>query len=133
LEFFVKSLEHADVADDIWGDHALTCKSGGGIVFRHHLVLKVLYSFALDAGLDPRKELEGYKLNAKDRIGDLQTMAVSVGIRCMLLVLRYLRLFHITLPSSQRQAHKSDLDDQQMIDTVARLGSGEPDSSSCQE
>ena len=56
---------------DIWGDHALTCKSGGGVVHRHNLILQTLVGFCFDAGMNPLKELSDYKINAKDRIGDL--------------------------------------------------------------
>ena len=56
---------------DTYGDHALTCKKGGGVVFRHDLVKKVLFIFAKEAGMNPLYELADYKLNAKDRIGDI--------------------------------------------------------------
>ena len=56
---------------DLFGDHALTCKKGGGVVFRHDLVKKVLFIFAKEAGMNPLHELADYKLNAKDRIGDI--------------------------------------------------------------
>jgi hypothetical protein len=56
---------------DLHGDLALVCKKGGGVVFRHELVRKVLYRFAKQAGMSPVCELSDYRLNAKVRIGDI--------------------------------------------------------------
>jgi hypothetical protein len=99
-------------------------------VFRHNLVLKLLYSFALDAGLDSRKELVGYKLNAKDRIGDLCLPFADHGRELLVDVTCWNPLYapRINISSAiphhtAKLAHKDkltkrDLDDQQMIDTV---------------
>jgi len=115
---------------DIWGDHAMTCKSGGGVVFRHNLVLKVLYAFALDAGMDPKKELHGYKIDAKDRIGDLCLPWEDFGRELLVDVTVWNPLYlprvkpssviphHTVNLAHMDKLQKRDLDDQQMIDTA---------------
>ena len=114
---------------DIWGDHALSCKSGGGVVHRHNTIQRVLLGFCADAGMEPLKELSDYRLHAKDRIGDLVLPYEDHGRELLVNVTCWNPLYSPRLNMSSvsplhtvKMAHKDktdkrNLDDDNRIDT----------------
>jgi hypothetical protein len=114
---------------DIWGDHALSCKAGGGVVHRHNTIQKVLCGFCSDAGMQPLKELSDYRLHAKDRIGDLVLPHEDYGRELLIDVTCWNPLYYPRLNMSSvsplhtaKMAHKDkiekrDLDDDHRIAT----------------
>jgi hypothetical protein len=64
---------------DVFGDHAVTCKAGGGPIHRHDLIRDALFDLCNSAGVSVSKELSGYQAGKKDRIGDIVLPAFDHG------------------------------------------------------
>jgi len=56
---------------DVFGDHATTCKVGGGPIHRHDLIRDAIFECCNMAGISPSKEITGYQAGQKDRVGDV--------------------------------------------------------------
>ena len=64
---------------DCFGDHAITCKSGGGPIHRHDLIRDALFDMCNSAGISVSKELSGYEAGKKDRVGDIVLHSFDQG------------------------------------------------------
>ena len=56
---------------DVFGDHATTCKAGGGPIHRHDLIRDAIFECCNMAGISASKEITGYQAGQKDRVGDV--------------------------------------------------------------
>ena len=87
---------------DSFGDHTITCKSGGGPIHRHDLMRDALFDMCNSAGISVSKELSGYEAGKKDRVGDIVLHSFDQGREKLIDMTRWSRLY------SPRIQHSAD-------------------------
>ena len=89
---------------DVFGDHATTCKVGGGPIHRHDLIRDAIFECCNMAGISASKEITGYQAGQKDRVGDVVLNSFDHGREMLVDVTCWSPLY---LPRIQHSAASS--------------------------
>ena len=69
--FAARAKCHCGMTLDMYGDHAIHCKSKGNVTKRHDHVRDIFFRFLQGASVPVSKEVVGFKEGQKSRLGDL--------------------------------------------------------------
>ena len=89
---------------DVFGDHATTCKVGGGPIHRHDLIRDAIFECCNMAGISASKDITGYQAGQKDRVGDVVLNSFDHGREMLVDVTCWSPLY---LPRIQHSAASS--------------------------